>query len=820
MRTQLKPNGATRVKPQQVIYELKHQVVLALNKLTDRDTHQIGVDELEKIAESLTHERITPFLSCILDIDSEQKSAVRKECIRMMGVLVTIHGGLTGPHLGKMVSSIVKRLKDSDSIVRDMCVETVGILARKLGNQHNESDGAFVTLVKPFFEALGEHNKQVQSGAALCLARIIDSMNDNPVSILQRMLTRTTKLLKNPHFMAKPAVIELNRSLIQAGGAPSRNNLSAAVGSIQEALKSSDWMTRKAASLALEEIGSSGGSFFAHLKASCIHSLESCRFDKVKPVRDAVLQALHLWRTIPDLEVPELTESGSCTKENLCGGDHSDLASFGGSVWEGVAPKESNLDLDKKRSPLFIRNERQNDVTKSNKSQISDWRIEVPSKSNNPTSQDIHYEESEECSSASNTVSDNFANKIMTVSYSFSDEDSIMKPSGKGCRFTSKGNCGEAPPTLSKMCEFTSPTDGTSLDSTVTDSVYSHTVHVCPQNEIVSIQKQLLEIETRQSNLMDLLQEFMTRTMKSLSIIQSKVSGLEQVVDSIAHGLSCGGTCTDFLCAEFVNKGHSIASPMLSAYTSRLSEDTHVGQSSVLPLRNAECGKEKMLGSCRQSSTISQVIDTWRVPTTNMSENLVGEQIEKSRRQEKRSTGCSQTRITDVIFAAASDGYVSQNGQASNIDIWKRVKGCLSGGDLDSAYREALCSENRLLLIELLDSTGPVVESLSYKTISDLFRTMASCLGERRFMSTIIPWLQQVVDLSAANGPNYITLSSKAKKELLSAIHGNLKAQVSHPVERRLVMQLAMKLQEIWGKAIYVHSSGIQAPFCTGLQSF
>lgn len=213
--THLKAKGTTRVNTQQVIFELKHRVVLALNKLADRDTYQIGVDELEKMVECLTPEGVAPFLSCILDTDSELKSAVRKECIRMMGMLASFHGGIIGPHLGKMMASIVKRLKDSDSIVRDACVETVGMLASKLSNGEGESDAVFVTLVKPLFEALGEQNKQVQSGSALCLARIIDNTNDPPISILQRMLTRIIKLLKNPHFMAKPAVIELNRSIIQ-----------------------------------------------------------------------------------------------------------------------------------------------------------------------------------------------------------------------------------------------------------------------------------------------------------------------------------------------------------------------------------------------------------------------------------------------------------------------------------------------------------------------------------------------------------------------------------------------------------------------------
>lgn len=211
----MKARGPSRLNPQQVSFELKHRVIFALNKIADRDTYQIGVEELDKIAECLTPDKIAPFLSCILDTDSEQKSAVRKECIRLMGLVAMFHQGLIGPHLNKMVASIVKRLRDSDSVVRDACVETMGVLASKFGHFVDGNDGVFVALVRPLFEALGEQNKLVQSGAALCLASIIDNTQDPPVSILQRMLTRVIKLLKNPHFVSKPAVIGLNRSIIQ-----------------------------------------------------------------------------------------------------------------------------------------------------------------------------------------------------------------------------------------------------------------------------------------------------------------------------------------------------------------------------------------------------------------------------------------------------------------------------------------------------------------------------------------------------------------------------------------------------------------------------
>lgn len=57
----------------------------------------------------------------------------------------------------------------------------------------------------------------------------------------------------------------------------------------------------------------------------------------------------------------------------------------------------------------------------------------------------------------------------------------------------------------------------------------------------------------------------------------------------------------------------------------------------------------------------------------------------------------------------------------------------------------------------------------------------------------------QIVDLSAIHGPNYVPLSLKVRRDILSAVQEALDVEVTHPTKRRLVTQLAMKLQQIWG---------------------
>lgn len=823
----VKGRGPSRVNGQQVVFELKQRVVLALNKLADRDTYQIGVEELEKMIECLTPDGVTPFLSCILDTDSEQKSSVRKESIRLMGTLANFHDSIVVPHLGKMVASIVKRLKDSDTVVRDACVDTVGVLASKMSSvsSDNENDGVFVVLVRPIFEALGEQNKQVQTGSALCLARVIDSIQNPPAVILQKMLGKTVKLLKNPHFMAKPAVIELNRSIIQAGGASTHSALSTAMTSIQEGLKNSDWATRKAACAALGDIASIGGAFFSAFKSSSIRTLESCRFDKVKPVRDSALQALHMWKRLPGPGTSEPSEAGSSIKENLYKDDYGDITSASESTLKDVTPKKFGCDSVKNKLPLSLRKAGHNHVEKPQHSGADEWHVEIAvpkthkifmpevrdeeSEGSSVTkafekgaetrsSHDVEYEyvhidDKQECSSGSNLFPDNFQRKEVVGSHDVIDEASLGTPLG-----TSRRSAVEEI-SIEEQRYFSGMQDRRSLDSTVTD-LSSQKLHGCCSQvakEMLSVRKQLLDIENKQTNLLDLLKEFTSNLVDNLSMIQIKVSGLEGMVDRIAKELSHGGKYPDPVTTKFMKRSPAVASPRHSTYTPRPSVDIPHRKSRLVPPKDVEVQGDRTLVNSRSSSFRNQNLDMWIDPAAKQGGYPVGKSIHHNSGQ---GTHGGQLRRNKDVFGRISTTNDKQNHLDAENNLWRVVKGHLLGGDVDSAYVEALYSGDELVLFELIDTTGPVLENLSQKTARDLLATLASYFFEQTYLNSIIPWLQQVVELSSVHGPDYIVLPTNAKREFLSAFQEAIKGGYSTPAERKSLMQLAMTLNQIWGK--------------------
>ncbi|KAF4365590.1 hypothetical protein F8388_007423 [Cannabis sativa] len=871
-------NGGNRRNAQQVLFDLKHRVVVALNKVGDRDTYQLGVDELEKTAHSLTPDGIFPFLSCILDTDSEHKISVRKECVRLMGSLLRYHPPqLISPHLPKMVNTLLKRLKDPDSVVRDACVQTVALMASKFSDI--DSDGGdgdvdgrlFVTLVRPLFEALGEQNRQVQCGSALCLAAVIDNTHNPPVSLLHRMLLRTTKLLKNPHFMAKPSIIELNRSIILAGGAPTQNILVSAMGSIQESLKSNDWSTRKAASLALAEIASSGASFLGSLKPSCVRSLESCRFDKVKPVRDTVLHALQCWKTLPGSHTPQPSETGSSIKENYCGDEYSDLTSGGELGWKDVAPKKVNssgssstkaripLSIRKKCNQTYVQNSLKSN-SNNNDDDDDDWRIEiaVPKTTthqqhnlsladlNNEESegssvtknyerlstdvtslQDIGYEyvhmddKQEECSSSiSNVLSHDFETKIVKVCHEGGGLPKA-KATERDQKFAPENNC------CDEEQMYPIPTkirDRASLDSTVTESAPSS--HCCLQmaNEMNCIRNQLVQIEDKQSSLMDLLQlyqvvlewdrhygrgdlwirprvghhgcrlqrwVFSTGIMDSLSMLQSRVVGLEDVVDRLAQNIVQREReeLSNLTTSKLIKQSHVLHSPRLStSCTPRPSVDSQSRQPSLLSAKsNENWGENVFESNLRNTSTKRGTEMRANSTKVNFSRNPSGMDTQRCLRQGTGRMGYGQVR-SDPIFGPTSSITSRRTGLENKNSLWKRVKGLLCEGDLESAYEEALSSRDEQIVMELFDITGPVLECLSSKMVSDVLSTLGSFLQEQKFTTTL------VVDLSTVHGPNYLMSTVKARQKLLSAVQEALRMEFSNPLEKRSMNQVAAKL--------------------------
>ncbi|CAA3026684.1 microtubule-associated TORTIFOLIA1 [Olea europaea subsp. europaea] len=143
-----------------IVHKVAKQLLKCL-LFTDKDTHQIVVEDLKKIIQALSNDGVSMLLNCLHDAMNDPKPAVKKESIRLLAVLCTARTNFAATHLTKIVAHIVKRLKDSDSQVREACCDTVGSLSVLYLKGGGGNDGVASLFVKPLFEVIGENNKAV-----------------------------------------------------------------------------------------------------------------------------------------------------------------------------------------------------------------------------------------------------------------------------------------------------------------------------------------------------------------------------------------------------------------------------------------------------------------------------------------------------------------------------------------------------------------------------------------------------------------------------------------------------------------------------------
>ncbi|KAL6985036.1 hypothetical protein U1Q18_018415 [Sarracenia purpurea var. burkii] len=226
--------------------------------------------------------------------------------------------------------------------------------------------------------------------------------------------------------------------------------------------------------------------------------------------------------------------------ESFCGEEYGDISSANGPGRSGASLTKGVTAPMKKRIPLSVRKTCQNYVDNPQNSEENDWHIEVAvPKTQNVYLEDVHNEESEgssvtktfkrmsnnitstqdigyeyesmddrqECSSVSNLVTSNFETKSATASHYCVKEVGLVKQIVATQQFATEE--------ISSDQKYSVRTeDCRSLDSTITQSssptVRTEDRRCCMQtvNELASIRKQLLEIENKQSNLMDMLKVF------------------------------------------------------------------------------------------------------------------------------------------------------------------------------------------------------------------------------------------------------------------------------------------------------------------------
>ncbi|XVF77549.1 hypothetical protein PTKIN_Ptkin14bG0053900 [Pterospermum kingtungense] len=825
--------------------ELKQKILTLLSKLSDRDTYQIAVEDLEKTIQSLSPDSFPMLLNCLLDSSNDPKPAVKKESLRLLSVLCNCHGELAASHLAKIIAHIVKRLKDADSGVKDACRDSIGALSGQY--LKGESGGTVVGLfVKPLFEAMGEQNKGVQSGAATCMAKMVACAAVPPLAAFQKLCPRICKLLNNQNFMAKASLFPVLASLSQVG-AIAPQSLEALLQSMHECLGSADWATRKAAAEALSALALNSSNLIADRAASTIEVLEGCRFDKIKPVRDSMTEALQLWKKIAGKG-----EDGAADDQKALSHD-SVSKDKGGSIPDKtvVILKKKALALtDKELNPEFFQ--------KLQTRGSGDWPVEVvvprryliSSNSKNAEEPEQNDPDSRRRSNGvGNSLVDGFhassSSKNLSIergAAGMRDKWPEEKINGKDLRaraFDADGridvNQKEPPGNRLGFSKLDGQPEGSFISN---------------KGNWLAIQRQLLQLERQQADLMSMLQDFMGGSHNSMVTLENRVRGLERIVEDMARDLSIssarrGGNFT----AGFEGSSNRPLGKYngFSDYSSKFSGRVLLGE------RFAQYDGIPPGVRGRGPSWRSEMSDDWDFPSFGASRNgqVVSRRAPASSGQDGRSPrsehendqvggrrgwvkGPGPVRLgegpsarsvwqaskdeatLEAIRVAGEDSGVSRTApeliaEAVGDDnvgperdpvwtSWSNAMHALQVGDMDSAFGEVLSTGDDLLLIKLMDRLGPVLDQLSNEIANEALHAIMQFLLEKDLFDICLSWIQQLVEVVLENGPDALGIPLELKKEILLNLH-EAASTMDPPQgwEGAAPDQLLLQLASTWG---------------------
>ncbi|KAI7737704.1 hypothetical protein M8C21_011876, partial [Ambrosia artemisiifolia] len=472
-----------------------------------RDTHHLAINHLQTIISTSSPDTIPLILNTLFESSSNttiNKPIIKNQAISLLSFLCASHTHHTHTHLPKIITHIVKRLKDSDFGVKDCCSHSIGHLSSLYlkGFDHNNVNvnGSVVVswFVKPLFEAMSEPNKCLQAGAAMCLGRVVDMASDpNVFRVFQKMCGKICKFLNSPNFLANAALLPVVSSLAQVG-AISPQYWEPLLQSIHDCLNSDDWSTRKAAADTLNALALHSSNLIREKPTSTIAVLEACRFDKIKPVRDSITEALQLWKFVADHE------------DQNTSGQSQDSES-------AKLSRKERPKLDDKRILTPVQDGQTKGRNISKKSTVT--KKKGPPLSDKELNPEFFRRLLRRVSGEVEVVVNGGSISLPSEQESESNDDTVAEksksnqPDGQAnlqdCRLE-RGGGGQ----FSRMQEFDD------------------------NGNFLGIQRQLLHLERQQARLMNMLQAFKGGSRDGMATLENRVCGLERMIDDMARNLS------------------------------------------------------------------------------------------------------------------------------------------------------------------------------------------------------------------------------------------------------------------------------------------
>eukprot|EP00210_Caulerpa_lentillifera_P000557 g538.t1 len=315
----------------------REMILNGLHKLEDRDTMKTAIEELHaqiqvyynsifpssrSPVQTLDADGLPTVITALCRIDRSQKNYARRESVRLLSALATEEcpcreAFLSSHLLAKATKFLLHVFSDRDGSVREVAAETFAFLAKEWSAYSGEliSGDSQNLFMKRIFKSLSDPKREVQVSACDAFG-----MMSHCLAPLQKDLIKDIlRFLKNPSFYVKANLLQALASfqgepqgilksslvtfkpfvvsLLGQQGATHRSSYG-----LLHLISSPDWFTRKASVDTIRAIAVLYGADFLESNKKTVlrirERLQRHRFDRVKPVRDAVHQTIEIYEEL------------------------------------------------------------------------------------------------------------------------------------------------------------------------------------------------------------------------------------------------------------------------------------------------------------------------------------------------------------------------------------------------------------------------------------------------------------------------------------------------------------------------------------------
>ncbi|KAG9396924.1 hypothetical protein J8273_1978 [Carpediemonas membranifera] len=270
--------------------------LVALGKLNDKDTLQNGASELDAIIRRLSVETIPVFLAAMYETNKTFPISSRREVLKAIGILAETHRDNAYSDLSKIIQYVNRRLKDSESLLNPVCAHTCGLLSRHIfAPCPLARPSGLAVFFRPLLQTMAVQDVTIQQGACLCLSAVIESAPAHAGPEIDKLVGRLFERLTSPSCLAPESILDCITTCVTACSSHIIPLVADIVRFATERLNHDSWKVKVSAAKCLTALAGLGAEV-DDLRDDIVAMIEFFRFDRIKPVRAALVVALKAWK--------------------------------------------------------------------------------------------------------------------------------------------------------------------------------------------------------------------------------------------------------------------------------------------------------------------------------------------------------------------------------------------------------------------------------------------------------------------------------------------------------------------------------------------